>query len=127
MSDQADRFNAGKVDLSLLPIKACVEEALVWQAGMKKYGRDNWRKLWGDDTTNVVMASLLRHAFAIMDGQVYDPETGLQHAAHIRCNAAMLIEHQHKKMIDKIENDKKEIDKFLEENADLRDELVEDN
>ena len=89
---KADRFNEGKVDLSLLPAKACRAEARVWMKGEIKYGRDNWRKLWGDDTTRVVMASLLRHAFAILEGEKLDPETGEPHAAHIRCNAAMLLE-----------------------------------
>ncbi len=89
----ANRFNADKIDLSLLPVKACEEEAKVWMMGEKKYGRYNWQKLWGDKTTGVAMASLLRHAFAILDGEVTDKESGLYHAAHIRCNAAMLIEH----------------------------------
>jgi len=93
---KARRFNEGKPDLSLLPTKACIAEARVWKRGEEKYGRDNWRKLWGDDTVNVVMASLLRHAFAILEGEVLDPETQEYHAAHLRCNAAMLIEHYEK-------------------------------
>jgi hypothetical protein len=60
--------------------------------GEKKYGRDNWKKLWGDKTVEVVMASLLRHAFAILDGEERDPESGEYHAGHVRCNVAMLIE-----------------------------------
>jgi hypothetical protein len=94
MSDKAKRFNSGKVDLSLLPVDACMEEAKVWMSGADKYGRNNWEKLWGDDTTNVVMASLLRHAFAILAGETHDPESGLLHAAHLRCNAAMLIKYE---------------------------------
>lgn len=85
------RYNDGKVDFSLLPVDALEAEARVWAMGEKKYGRDNWQKLWGDKTVNVVMASLLRHAFAIQKGEELDPESGEQHAAHIRCNAAMLI------------------------------------
>lgn len=90
---KATRYNDGKSDMSLLPTKACIEEAKVWAMGEKKYGRSNWKKLWGDDTINVVMASLLRHAFAILDGEELDPESGLDHAGHIRCNAAMIIEY----------------------------------
>lgn len=88
---KAKRNNKGKVDMTLLPTDALRAEARVWMHGEQEYGRDNWQKLWGDDTINVVMASLLRHAFAIMDGEVYDEKSGEQHAAHIRCNAAMLI------------------------------------
>lgn len=91
MNDTAKRYNTGKIDLTLLPVDALKAEAEVWQAGERKYGRRNWEKLWGDDTVNVAMASLLRHAFAILEGEDRDSETGLLHAAHIRCNAAMLI------------------------------------
>jgi hypothetical protein len=90
---KALRYNADKVDLSLLPTYAAAEECKVWMVGEKKYGRYNWQKLWGDDTTSVAMASLLRHAFAILEGETTDNETGLYHAAHIRCNAAMLLEY----------------------------------
>jgi len=96
MSNQASRFNTGKIDLALLPAAACQEEARVWMMGEEKYGRDNWKKLWGDQTITVVMASLLRHAFSILDGETVDSESGLDHAAHIRCNAAMIIEYNKK-------------------------------
>lgn len=87
------RYNEGKIDLSLIPTEATKQECAVWMDGEKKYGRDNWKKLWGEKTTSVVMASLLRHAFAILEGELNDPETGKPHAAHIRCNAAMLLEY----------------------------------
>ena len=87
----AKRYNSGKIDLTLIPVDAQRAEAEVWAKGAEKYGRGNWEKLWGKDTVSVVLASLLRHATAIQDGEINDPETGLQHAAHIRSNAAMLI------------------------------------
>ena len=43
----AKRFNKDKIDLSLLPRHALEEEAKVWMFGAEKYGRDNWKKLWG--------------------------------------------------------------------------------
>jgi hypothetical protein len=89
----AKRFNSGKVDYTLLPVKACESECRVWMHGQAKYGRNNWQKLWGEDTVNVVMASLLRHSFAILNGEVIDEESGEYHAGHLRCNAAMLIEY----------------------------------
>lgn len=92
----ASRYNEGKVDLSLIPVEASMQECKVWQAGAKKYTRNNWKKLWGDDTVNVAMASLLRHAFKILEGEEKDEESGLYHAAHIRCNAAMLLEYYKK-------------------------------
>lgn len=92
-SSKATRHNQGKTDYTLLPVDALEAEARVWMQGQTKYGRGNWEKLWGDDTCTVVMQSLLRHAFAIMKGELVDPESGQHHAAHIRCNAAMLIRH----------------------------------
>jgi len=106
MSDKAKRYNSDKVDLSLLPETACLEEAKVWAAGANKYGRDNWRLLWGDDTIHVAMASLLRHALAINSGDLFDEETGLPHAAHIRCNAAMILEYMANKEMIKPKEDK---------------------
>lgn len=90
----AQRNNQGKVDLSFLPVKACEAECRVWMFGFNKYKeRNNWKKLWGENTVNVAMASLLRHSFAILNGEVTDKESGEYHAAHIRANAAMLIEY----------------------------------
>ena len=88
---QALRYNAGKVDFTLIPVDAMEEEAKVWAVGEKKYSRNNWEKLWGEDTVRVVTASILRHTMAILRGETRDPETGLLHASHLRCNAAMLI------------------------------------
>jgi len=87
------RYNEGKVDYTLIPVDALQEEARVWMMGEKKYGRDNWEKFWGNDTVNVIMQSLMRHACAILSGDMIDEESGLHHAAHIRCNAGMLLRH----------------------------------
>lgn len=93
MSDKAKRFNQGKIDHTLHYIPALEEMAKVWMYGEGKYGRSNWHKLWGDETINVVMASLLRHAFAIQKGELFDQETGLTHASHLMCNCCMIIKH----------------------------------
>lgn len=87
----ADRYNEGKIDYTLLPVDALEAEARVWMLGAEKYDRDNWKKLWGNESVDVIMASLLRHAMAIQKGEHVDQETGEYHAAHIRCNCAMLI------------------------------------
>ena len=87
----AKRFNSGKVDMTLLPTAAMRAEARVWMKGEEKYGRDNWTKLWGEDTINLCMACALRHSTAIMDGELIDEESGQPHAAHIKCNMSMII------------------------------------
>jgi hypothetical protein len=63
----------------------------VWSFGAKKYQTHNWRK---GLTFLRILSALLRHAFAILRGEDRDPETGLLHAAHIRCCAGMLGEFQ---------------------------------
>lgn len=85
------RFDDGKVDFTLIPVDAQEAEARVWAMGELKYGRDNWTKLWGLETRVKVMKSIMRHCYAILKGEDLDPESGLPHAAHIRCNCAMLI------------------------------------
>lgn len=93
MTDKAKRFNKGKIDFTLLPVDSLEAEARVWTKGMEKYGRRNWEKLWGEDTVEVACASALRHIYSILKGEHIDSETGEPHAAHVRCNMAMLIRH----------------------------------
>lgn len=91
----AVRKDEGKTDwvsiVQYMPERALVETTKVWEFGAKKYSKDNWRKgmKWSR-----VLKSLLRHAIAIGLGQFKDPETGLPHAAHIMCNACMLLEYE---------------------------------
>lgn len=85
----AKRFNTGKPRLSLIPTRANMMEAAVWTFGAEKYGADNWRKGMSYQS---VLDSMGRHYEALKAGQLIDPETGLPHAAHIKCNASMLIE-----------------------------------
>lgn len=89
--DIAKRFNSGKPDLSLLYPEAERQEALVWMKGEEKYGRDNWQKLWGSDTINLTCACALRHIMYMLDGEMIDQESGLPHAAHVKCNMTMII------------------------------------
>lgn len=93
---EAKRYDDGKIDFTLLPVDALEAEALVWMAGQEKYGVNpdgsaNWTTLWGTGTRIKVMKSLLRHCYKILRGEDLDAESGQHHAAHIRCNAAMLI------------------------------------
>ena len=82
------KFDEKKAPLALIPPEAEEEEARVWQAGATKYGLWNWR---GGLSYLRILSALLRHTHAIIRGEDKDPETGLLHAAHIRCCAAMLI------------------------------------
>lgn len=89
---QATRHNSGKVDLTLLPHVAALEECKVWMYGERRYTRNNWKKLWGDKTVQVAGASAMRHLMSLINGEMYDRESGLPNASHVRCNMAMILE-----------------------------------
>jgi len=88
--DQATRFNAGKVQHSMLPKSLLDETSKVLMFGAQKYDRNNWKK--GMDYTSVY-DSLQRHLTAFLDGENEDPESGLLHLGHAACNLAFLIEY----------------------------------
>lgn len=75
--------------MALIPARAAEEEAWVWTFGARKYGLHNWRR---GLTYMRIVSAILRHTYAILRGEDIDPESGKLHAAHIRCDAGMLIE-----------------------------------
>lgn len=83
------KFDQEKSMVGLIPPRAAEEEGYVWGMGAKKYGYHNWRK---GLTILRICGAILRHTFAIMRGEDIDLESGRHHGAHIRCDAAMLIE-----------------------------------
>jgi len=93
MSNLGERFNEGKLKWSMVDFKSLEPMVRVLEFGAKKYSVDNWKK--GLDPKEV-LESLLRHAFAISDGEEFDPESGLSHIGHIQCNA-MFLEFMSKK------------------------------
>lgn len=79
----------GKTRIDLIPAKALAEMGRVLAYGAEKYSANSWSSV--PNAKERYLAALLRHAVAIMDGELRDPETGLLHAAHAACNAAFLI------------------------------------
>jgi hypothetical protein len=75
--------DSGKLDYTLLPIKALDEVVKVLEFGEKKYGRDNWRSVPNAEPR--YLGAALRHVFAMVKGEVFDTESGLPHAAHAVC------------------------------------------
>ena len=78
-----------KPDMSLLSSIALVEMARVMTYGKKKYTANNWRT--GMVWTRPIAASL-RHIFAWLGGETYDPETGINHLAHAACGLMFALE-----------------------------------
>lgn len=81
---KGDRFNEGKLRWSLVHFKSLEPLVRVLEFGAKKYGDYNWQK--GLDKTEI-LESAMRHLTDLMDGEVYDKESGLHHIGHLMCNA----------------------------------------
>jgi hypothetical protein len=56
-------------------------------------GTPNYKKYWGDKTVKVCLDSALRHLYALAEGEVLDPESGLHHAAHAAVNMAFILDY----------------------------------
>ena len=83
------KHDQGKVRVELLSPIALEEIAKVLTFGAKKYGDNNWRK--GLNYTRLIGAAF-RHLLAFMRGEDMDPESGLNHLAHLGCCVMMLLE-----------------------------------
>jgi len=82
------KFDTEKPMMALIPAEAEIEEALVWTFGARKYDAYNWTK---GITFQRIISAAKRHLNAIQSGEDRDTESGLLHAAHVRCCMAMLI------------------------------------
>lgn len=77
--------------LKMVPVEWFHEAARVFEFGSKKYASWNWAKgmVW-----SIPLGCILRHFEAIFQGELDDPESGLQHAGHIVCNLIMLVHYE---------------------------------
>lgn len=84
---KATKHDQNKPDLSLVDKTLVESAARALMFGANKYGRDNYKQ---GLELNRVYASLLRHIFARMSGEINDPESGLDHLDHIAANVQFL-------------------------------------
>jgi hypothetical protein len=82
------KYDGDKPDYSLVPFGALDEVVKVLTYGAKKYDRFNWEKV--EDIR--YQAAALRHISAYMQGETYDPETGINHMAHAACSLLFLTQ-----------------------------------
>jgi hypothetical protein len=82
MEATGKKYDQGKPSLALLDRHALEEIARVMDYGATKYKRYNWR---GGIHIMRLMNAALRHLFAFIDGEDFDPESGLSHLAHAQC------------------------------------------
>lgn len=82
------KYDTNKCRMDLIPAEAEIAEAWVWTFGAQKYGDYNWQK---GISYSRLLAAAQRHLTAIKKGELIDRESGLPHAACIRCSMGMLI------------------------------------
>lgn len=91
MSKKADKFDAKKADLSLIPAVAEEAVARAMMYGEKKYGRYNYCK--GHEASQLIAAAK-RHLSNWMEGEENDPESGVSHLGHAMANCLMILHQQ---------------------------------
>lgn len=84
------KYDDGKLPFDLLDPVALAGLAEVLKFGANKYASWNWAK--GISYTRLI-AALLRHTFAILRGELIDPESGLPHINHVGCCWMFLSHH----------------------------------
>ena len=95
------KFDEGKLDWTLLPMDSLEDVVKVLALGAKKYneqgdGPDTWNWTKGSGLGKWrLLKSLFRHLTSYMRGEIYDPESGVNHLAHVVCNCLFIL-HYHK-------------------------------
>lgn len=82
------KADAGKPPLSYVPRELLEGAARAYAYGAKKYQKDNFRK--GMQVSRLVDA-LLRHVYALNEGEEFDSESGLRHEDHAAATLGMLM------------------------------------
>jgi len=85
-----DAIGKRKPLLHLVPPVLSIWVAEVFRFSAPKYGPYNWRTTGVNQS--VYLDATMRHLLALTDGQLYDPETGLPHEAHIAANMAIMLD-----------------------------------
>jgi hypothetical protein len=83
------KFDAGKLDYTLVPWDGLEEIVKVLEFGAKKYARENWRYVEGAEQR--YLAAAIRHLVAYQIQQPTDEETGISHLAHAGCCLLFLL------------------------------------
>jgi hypothetical protein len=85
-----DKVGASKPSLTLIPGTSLVHLSLAMKNGADKYGSYNWR----ENKVQLVtyLDAILRHTYAILDGEDIAEDSGVDHLAHIMANGAILLD-----------------------------------
>lgn len=90
--DQTAKKDAGKLELTLVPLEMLKDIAVIRRYGIEKYpdgGRDNWKRV----SVERYRDATFRHWVAYLeDPYGVDAESGLPHLWHWLCNASFLAD-----------------------------------
>jgi hypothetical protein len=84
------KFDGGKLQYGLLPPLALRETVKVLTFGAEKYEPDNWRRV--PDGHRRYFDAAQRHLWAYKEGEVIDPESGVNHIAHAICCLMFMLD-----------------------------------
>lgn len=87
------RYNSGKPKWSQIHYKSLEPMIKVLEYGESKYNKKNWQV--GLDLVEI-QESMQRHLAAVMDGELYDKESGELHMGHILSNGMFWVYHFNK-------------------------------
>ena len=88
--DQTAKADAGKPQVSLVPMQILYDIARVREYGTMKYGdKDNWKRVEPDRYKDAMLRHMIEY---IRDEHSVDEESGLPHLWHCACNMAFLCE-----------------------------------
>lgn len=102
--EEGRKFDSEKPDYSLIPPFALEELAKLLTFGAKKYSRNNWKKV---NPPIRYFAASMRHAWAWMRGEKYDPESGIHHLICAACSLMFLYEMDEYSQVEIFEKDNK--------------------
>lgn len=86
--NEGKKFDQDKLRWDLFPFDAAEEIVKVLMFGAQKYNDWNWSK---GIKFNRLFAAIMRHIWAWWRGETNDPETGLNHLAHVGCCIVFLL------------------------------------
>ena len=87
------RYNSGKPKWSQIHYKSLEPMIKVLEYGESKYNKKNWQV--GLDLVEI-QESMQRHLAAVMDGELYDKESGELHIGHVMSNCMFWVYHFNK-------------------------------
>lgn len=81
--------NEGKPKWRLIDFQSLEEVVRVFEFGEAKYGTHAYQHM--DIERDDILDSMQRHLVSLYNHQDQDPETGLNHAAHLAANCLMFL------------------------------------